>query len=106
MSLIKIFLLIFYILSINSHPEYKLNTLFYFDPETNNKCDETNYWTPFNQKTTCYRFINLELKDTSEKETIKLMLDHNIAYSDFNSYKLKLKEATSKWKKVSETISI
>ncbi len=37
---------------------------------------------------------------------MKLILDHNIAYSDFNSYKLKLKEATSKWKKVSETISI
>ena len=30
-----------------------------------------------------YKF---ELKDTSEKETIKLILD-NIAYSDFISYK-------------------
>ena len=49
-----------------------------------------------------YKF---ELKDTSEKETIKLILD-NIAYSDFNSYELKLKEATLKWKKVKEPISI
>ena len=89
----------FYILSINSHPEYKLNTLFYFDPETNNKCDETNYCTPFNQKTTCYRFINLELKDTSEKETIKLIIVHNIAYSDFNSYKLKNKRSKPKMEK-------
>ena len=106
MLLIKIFLLLFSILLINTYPEYKLNTLFYFDPETNNKCDETNYWTPFNQTTTCYRFINLELKDSSEKESIKLILDHNIAYSDFNSYELKLKEATLKWKKVKEPISI
>jgi len=106
MSLIQILLFIISIIIINTHPIYKLNTLFYFDPETNNKCDETNYWTPFNQKTTCYRFINLELKDTSEKKSIKLMLDHNIAYSDFNSYKSKLKKATSKWKKVKETISI
>ena len=106
MLLIKIFFIVLFILLINTYPEYKLNTLFYFDPETNNKCDETNYWTPFNQKTTCYRFINLELKDSSEKESIKLILDHNIAYSDFNSYELKLKEATLKWKKVKEPISI
>ncbi len=41
----NIFLLLFIL--IQSHPVYKLNTLFYFDPVTSNKCDESNYWTPF-----------------------------------------------------------
>ena len=53
-----------------------------------------------------FNILNLELKDSSEKETIKLILDHNIAYNDFNSYELKLKEVTLKWKKVKEPISI
>ncbi len=93
----NIFLLLFIL--IQSHPVYKLNTLFYFDPVTSNKCDESNYWTPFNQHTTCFRFVNLEKDDNEQKDSIKIMLDHNIGYCQFSNYKQKLEELTSNWKR-------
>ena len=65
------------------YPQYKLNNFFFFDPVTNNPCDETNYWTPFDQSTTCYRFVSITSDDTEEKPSIRIMLDHNIGVSNF-----------------------
>ena len=95
----NIFFLIL-LLSIKCHPVYKLNALFYFDPVTSNKCDESNYWTPFNQKTTCFRFVNLEKNDKKDKSKIKVMLDHNIGTSTFFDYEEVLKSLTLNWKDV------
>ena len=66
--------------------EFKQNSFFFFDPITNNPCNENNYWTPFDNTTTCYRWISITYP-ASNLSTIKLMLDHNIATSSFSDYK-------------------
>ena len=35
--------------------EFNLSTFFYFDPVSKEPCNEKNYWTPFDNTTTCYR---------------------------------------------------
>ena len=92
------------IFTIQSYPVYKLDKMFFFDPVTLKTCNETDYWTPFNQKTTCYRFVNLEKEDKSDKSKIRVMLDHNIALSTFSDYEQVLKSSTSNWKDVEVTI--
>ncbi len=88
------------------HPVYKLNRFFFFDPVTKTPCNETNYWTPYDQSTTCYRFVSITKSDTDKKEKIKIMLDHNIATSSYIDYKKTLKEKTSKWSRYTGTIDI
>ena len=92
------------IFTIQSYPVYKLDKMFFFDPVTLKTCNETDYWTPFNQKTTCYRFVNLEKEDKNDKSKIRVMLDHNIALSTFSDYEQVLKSSTSNWKDVEVTI--
>ena len=89
-----------------SHPSYQQNTYFFFDPVSNAPCDETNYWTPFDQSTTCYRFISVTMNDSESNDKIKIMLDHNIGVSDFSKYKSVLKEKTLKWSRYKGTIDI
>ena len=91
---------------ISGYQEYKLNKFFFFDPVTNNPCDETNYWTPFDQSTTCYRFVSVTPDDTKEKPSITIMLDHNIGVSNFLNYKKVLKEQTKKWTRYKGTVNI
>ena len=88
------------------HPSYQLNTYFFFNPVSNDACDETNYWTPFDQSTTCYRFVSVTMNDSENNNKIKIMLDHNIGISDFSKYKAVLKEKTSKWSRYKGTIDI
>ena len=66
---------------------FKQNTFFFFDPVSNKRCNEKNYWTPFDQSTTCYRFVSVTDNDTDKNNTIRIMLDHNIAISNFSNYK-------------------
>ena len=40
---------------------YNLSTFFFFDPITNIPCTESNYWTPFDNNTSCYRWISIIL---------------------------------------------
>ena len=63
--------------------EFNLSTFFFFDPVTNNPCNEKNYWTPFDNSTTCYRFVSITNPDTNKSNTIRIMLDHNIGISNF-----------------------
>ena len=77
--------------------EFKQNTFFFFDPVTNFPCNETNYWTPYDQSTTCYRFVSITINDTNKSSTIRIMLDHNIATSNFSNYKNVLNNLKSKW---------
>ena len=78
-------------------PAFKLNTFFFFDPVTNEPCNENNYWTPFDQSTTCYRFVSLTNKDTTENSKITIMLDHNIGISNYMDYENILKDKTANW---------
>ncbi len=89
-----------------AHEVYELNTFFFFDPINSKPCNETNYWTPFDQSSTCYRFVSVTIKDSSNKETIKIMLDHNIDTSPYSSYAQILKQRTSNWSRYKGTIDI
>lgn len=86
-----------FISSIISEKKYTLNYHFYFDPITNNKCDHTNYWTPFNQNTTCFRWIMLNANDTEEDTTLPLILDHNMFVDTFANINTSLKILKAKW---------
>ena len=85
---------------------YNLSTFFFFDPVSNNPCTEKNYWTPFDNETTCYRWISITNPDTNTSSTIQLMLDHNIATSTFLEYKKTLEEKTSNWVRYKNTKDI
>ena len=69
------------------YTEFKQNTFFFFDPVTNEPCNENNYWTPFDQSTTCYRFVSLVMNDTNKTNTIRIMLGHNVGVSNYSNYK-------------------
>ena len=94
------------VIPLYAHEVYKLNTFFFFDPVTSKPCNETNYWTPFDQSTTCYRFVSVTINDSSDKETIKIMLDHNIDISTYPDYAQVLKQKTSNWSRYKGTIDI
>ena len=87
------------------YPLYNYSTFFFFDPVTKNPCNETNYWTPFDKSTTCFRFISI-CNDTNTSNTITLMLDHNLATSNFTNYKNILKNKTSNWSRYKDKIDI
>ena len=76
---------------------YNLSTFFFFDPVTNLPCNQKNYWTQFDNETSCYRWISITNPDTNTSSTIKLMLDHNIATSTFIDYQNILNQKTKNW---------
>ena len=92
--------------SIDVQVEIKLNNFLFFDPVTDKPCNEDNYWTPFDNSTTCYRFVSLETNDTINKTTIRIMMDHNIGRSNYTDYKKVLKQKTSNWKRFKGDIDI
>ena len=94
------------IIPLYAHDVYKLNTFFFFDPVTSKPCNETNYWTPFDQSTTCFRFVSVTINDSSDKETIKIMLDHNIDISTYPDYEQVLKQKISNWSRYKGNIDI
>ena len=101
-----IILLLFALPKFNCHTAFKQNKFFFFDPVSNTPCNENNYWTPFDQSTTCYRFVSITPNDSTKNEKIKIMLDHNIGSSIFPDYKVELKKATSNWVRYKGTIDI
>lgn len=86
--------------------EFKQNTFFFFDPVTNNPCNENNYWTPFDQSTTCYRFVSITMNDNNNTNMIKIMLDHNIGMSNYSNYENVLKNKTSNWSRYKNKYTI
>ena len=89
-----------------TYQTYTLDDYAYFDPTTERRCDERNYWTMYNQNTTCYRFVILSKNDTADKSTVKIMLDHDIAIGNFDSYSSLLQENTNNWIRYSGNIDI
>ena len=86
--------------------EFNLSTFFFFDPVSNKLCTEKNYWTIFDNDTTCYRWISITHPDTNTSNKIKLMLDHNIGVGDFINYKSVLKEKTKDWARYKDEVDI
>ena len=77
--------------SVFAYDKYTLEDYVFFDPVSSSPCDYTNYWTPYNQNTTCYRFVVLNPNDTASEATIKVLLDHDVDYGtekifDFGHY--------------------
>jgi len=91
--------LLSYFFPIKKNKIFQLNDLIFYDPVSNLECNETNYWTFYNQNTTCYRFLSIEVNDTSNKKNIKLILDHDIESDTFINAKKVLYKKTSNWKK-------
>ena len=85
---------------------YNFSTFFFFDPVTNLPCNQKNYWTQFDNETTCYRWISITNHDINTSRTIKLMLDHNIATSTFNNYETVLIQKTKNWVRYKNNIDI
>ena len=85
---------------IKGFQQYNLNDLIFYDPIKNSNCNENNYWTIFNQDTTCYRFLSISLDDTSESETLELILDHDLTFDIFEKSEEILKNYTSNWKNI------
>ena len=103
-----IMLILFIMLPANIYASevYSIGNFVYYDPISTKSCDYTNYWTPYNQNTTCYRFIVLETDDASTKSTLKIMLDHDIGNSTFDNYKALLEKETSSWSRYTGEIDI
>ena len=71
----------------------------FFDPvnKNNSSCDETNYWTPYFTDTTCYRWFLVGESDSAEKDSLHLMLDHNVGIAPFTEINLVLQETAEAW---------
>lgn len=93
-------------ITIKAYDQYSLADYAYFDPISNATCDETNYWTPFYQDTTCYRFITLEDNDTSAQATLKVMLDHNVGFDTYQNYANILKQVQESWVNYQGTLDL
>ena len=98
MSLLLIVLISLFISFVKGNKQYYLNDLIFYDPVTNSNCNENNYWTIFNQDTTCYRFFSLSIDDTSESETLELILDHDLTSDTFEKAEEILHNYTLNWK--------
>lgn len=85
---------------------FSVGDFVYYDPTSTNTCDYTNYWTPYNQKSTCYRFVVLTTNDTSSNSTLKIMLDHDVGYGTFDNYKTILENGTKNWSRYNGEIDI
>ena len=92
--------------NVYAYDKYEMEDYAFFDPVTSSPCDDSNYWTLYNQDTTCYRFVVLNPDDNASNNTIKLLLDHDLGTSTYNDYQSVLSNATSNWSRYSSNIDI
>jgi hypothetical protein len=91
---------------LNSKKKITMYNLTFYDPVSDEPCNYTNYWTIYNQNTTCFKFIVISLNDSKKDDYIKIMLDHNIAISTFKDYPNVLNQEMKKWIKYNGTYDI
>lgn len=98
--------------SANDYQNYSVDEFVYYDPVNESVCNYTNYWTIYNQDTTCYRFTVIDTDDTIDKSTLKIMLDHDEYINSFgerypySKYNDVLDSVKIKWKKYNGQIDI
>ena len=80
----------------NTYEAYAWGEWVYYDPVNHSSCNESNYWTPFSQNTTCYRWFLIE-EDSSSQSTLKLILDHNLTTSTWDNLQNTLSSSTNDW---------
>jgi len=100
--MLNIILILFscYLSEYNDNKVFNLNDLIFYNPISNLDCNEKNYWTPFNTNTTCFKFLSITNNDTSNSNTIDLILDHDLALEAFEKAKEVLQFYTSNWKNI------
>ena len=100
--MLKIILFLFscYLSVYNDNKRFNLNDLIFYDPISNLDCKEKNYWTPFNTNTTCFKFLSITNNDTTNSNTIDLILDHDLTSETFAKAKEVLQFYTSNWKNI------
>jgi cell division protein FtsI/penicillin-binding protein 2 len=101
--LFTIIFIIFFNKQNNKNYYYKFrgDEFIFFDPINNNKnsfCNHTNYWTIFNNKTSCFRFVILSINDSNENSFLEILLDHNINFDNYTNALNIIKNLKKIWK--------
>lgn len=104
--LLLVFIIMLWGKDVFAAEKYTLEDFVFFDPVSTDTCNETNYWTYYNQDTTCYRFAVLSNNDTSSSNTIRLLLDHNLGFTTYGDYRTLLDNETANWTRFNGTIDI
>ena len=95
--LLVLMVILFYGKEVYAAEKYSADDYIFFDPISTNTCNEKNYWTYYNQNTTCFRFMVLNNNDNTTNTTIKLLLDHDLGADTFANYKTVLNNNTANW---------
>ena len=104
--LLVLMVILFYGKEVYAAEKYNADDYIFFDPISTNTCNEKNYWTYYNQNTTCFRFMVLNNNDNTTNTTIKLLLDHDLGADTFANYKTVLNNNTANWTRQSGSIDI
>lgn len=106
MIIFVILLMVLFITKVSAYNTYKIGDYVFFDPISEKTCDESNYWTIYNQYTTCYRFFTLNNSDTANDRTINIILDHDIGIGKYSEYQAILTNNTKNWMRYTGQIDI
>jgi len=104
--ILLLFFLFFVYSNVYAYDTYKFDDFVYFDPVSNTQCNSSNYWTIYNQNTTCYRFLVIDLEDDSNSSTLKIILDHDVGYDVYENYQTILNDTATKWVRYKGLIDI
>ena len=87
--------------------KFRGDEFIFFDPiEKNSNCNHNNYWTIYNNETSCFRFIILSINDSKKNSYLELLLDHNINYDNFTNALKTIKILKQKWKNYFDEIDL
>ena len=89
-----------------TYTAYLIDDYLYYDPVTGNECNENNYWGVYNQDTTCYRWFMLTQNDTSAKSSLRLVLDHDIAFDTWSQIDTHIGAIRSQWTRYAGEITV
>lgn len=104
-----IFVLIMFVIlpkDVYASEKYSIGDFVYYDPILTRRCDYTNYWTPYNQNSTCYRFVVLSTDNIGSETKLKIMLDHDVGYGTYDNYKVILDSGTKNWTRYNGEVDI
>ena len=79
--------------------KYEFQDWIFYDPVTgSSNCNGSNYWTQWDQDTTCYRFFAVDPnEEDNDGDTIQLILDHDVGYGTFDNANNVLTTGTANW---------
>lgn len=77
---------------------YNVGEYVYYDPYNHKSCSINDYWTIYNQDSTCYRWVVIQtgIKEQSY-DAVRLLLDHDIGVSDYSNRTKLYSDVKQKW---------